>query len=121
MLELEKCLFHQIHFDFESDGHPLMHAGTYGEPLQVKDPKTSNPGTIPEKLAFDTHKTFGHHKAPAGNNSTQLHILQTKSNGFSQQVATSSCNQTDSWFFYNAIYLKSIGYVLPNCFYEECE
>jgi hypothetical protein len=36
-------------------------------------------------------------------------------------VSTSSCDRTDSWFFYTAIYLLSVGYVLPNCFFEEKE
>lgn len=31
------------------------------------------------------------------------------------------CNQTDSWFFYTTVYQVSIGYVPPNCFYEERE
>jgi hypothetical protein len=119
LLELGKCSFHQIHFDFEADGRPLMRAGTYGDPLLVQDALTSSSVIIPAKSAFQTHKTLGHHKAPAGKNITQLRILQANSDVFSKLVATSPCNRTDSWFFYTAIYLKSIGYVLPNCFYEE--
>jgi hypothetical protein len=77
--------------------------------------------TIPAKSAYETHKTLGHHKAPTGKNLTQLRIHQANSNIFSKLVATSSCNRTNAWFFYSAIYLKSIGYVLPNCFYDEQE
>jgi hypothetical protein len=121
LLELSKCSFHQIHFDFHDDGSPHMRAGTYGTPLLVQDALTSDPVTIPAKSAYQTHKTLGHHKAPAGKNTTQLRILKANSDVFSKLVATSPCNRTDSWFFYSAIYLKSIGYVLPNCFYEERE
>jgi hypothetical protein len=119
LLELSKCSFHQIHFDFAADGSPLMRAGTYGEPMTVQDALTSDLVTIPSKSTFQTHKTLGHYKAPAGQNLTQLRILQANSDIFSRLVATSPCNRTDSWFFYTAIYLKSIGYVLPNCFFEE--
>jgi hypothetical protein len=98
-----------------------MRAGTYGDPLTVKDALTSSNVTIPSKSAFTTHKTLGHYKAPAGKNTTQLRILQANSDVFSKLVATSPCNRTDSWFFYSAIYLKSIGYVLPNCFFAERE
>jgi hypothetical protein len=76
---------------------------------------------IPAKSVFQTHKTLGHHKAPAGKNTTQLRILKANSDVFSKLVATSPCNRTDSWFFYSAIYLKSIGYILPNCFYDKRE
>jgi hypothetical protein len=34
-------------------------------------------------------------------------------------VKSMSPNCPDSWLFYNAIYLKSLGYVLPNCFFQE--
>jgi hypothetical protein len=121
LLELSKCSFHQLHFDFNDDGSPHMRAGTYGTPLLVQDALTSDPVTIPAKSTYQTHKTLRHHKAPAGKNTTQLRILKANSDVFSKLVATSPCNRTDLWFFYLAIYLKSIGYVLPNCFYEERE
>jgi hypothetical protein len=119
LLELNKCSFHQIHFDFDSDGRPMMRAGTYGDPLQVHDARTGTNVTIPAKSAFASHKTLGHHKAPAGHNRTQLRVLQEKSDHYGRLVSTSSCDRTDSWYFYTAIYLLSIGYVLPNCFFEE--
>jgi hypothetical protein len=37
LLELGKCSFHQIHFDFKQDGSPTMRGGIYGEPLQIHD------------------------------------------------------------------------------------
>jgi hypothetical protein len=37
LLELNKCSFHQLHFNFDSDGRPMMRTGTYGDPLQVHD------------------------------------------------------------------------------------
>jgi hypothetical protein len=40
LLELGKCSFHQVHFDFAPDGTPLMRAGTFGDPLQVHDEST---------------------------------------------------------------------------------
>jgi hypothetical protein len=103
LLELSKCSFHQLHFDFHDDGSPHMRAGTYGTPLLVQDALTSDPVTIPAKSAYQTHKTLGHHKAPAGKNTTQLRILKANSDVFSKLVATSPCNRTDSWFFYSAI------------------
>ena len=121
LLELSKCSFHQIHYDFADDGTPLMRAGTYGTPLLIQDAQTNSAVQIPAKSVFEPHKTLGHYKAPAGNHATQLKVLRTHSDAMSKLVATSPCNRTDSWFFYTAIYLPSIGYVLPNCFFTEKE
>jgi hypothetical protein len=111
LLELNKCSFHQLHFDFDSDGRPMMRAGTYGDPLQVHDALTGTKVIIPAKSAFTPHKTLGHQKAPAGKNLTQLRVLKEKSDNYGRLVSTSSCNRNDYWFFYTGIYLLSIGYV----------
>jgi hypothetical protein len=121
LLELGKCSFHQVHFDFAPDGTPLMRAGTFGDPLQVHDESTDKLVTIPAKSVYTPHKTLGHYKAPTGDNKTQYRILLTNSDGFAKLIATSPCNRMDSWFFYTAIYLKSLGYVLADCFFTEKE
>jgi hypothetical protein len=119
LLELGKCSFHQLHFDFAPDGAPIIRAGIYGTPLQVHDALTDRQVTIPAKSVYTPHKTLGHQKAPAGVNLTQRQVLQTNSDMYARLVATSPFNRTDSWFFYTAIYLKSLGYVLSGCFFEE--
>jgi hypothetical protein len=40
---------------------------------------------------------------------------------YATMVSTSACNHMDSWYFYKAIYVSSIGYVLPNCFFSKKE
>jgi hypothetical protein len=112
LLELGKCSFHQLHFDFAPDGAPIIRAGIYGTPLQVHDALTDRQVTIPAKSVYTPHKTLGHQKAPAGVNLTQRQVLQTNSDMYARLVATSPFNRTDSWFFYTAIYLKSLGYVM---------
>jgi hypothetical protein len=121
LLELSKCSFHHIHFDFAPDGTSMMRSGKFGTPLQVHDELTNALVTIPAKSVFQSHKTLGHHKAPAGKNSTQLKVLRTCSDSTAKLVATSPCNRMDSWFYYTAIYVTSLGYVLPNCFFEKKE
>jgi hypothetical protein len=50
LLELGKCLFHQIHFNSLPDGTPMMCAGTFGDPIQVHNELTNQPVTIPVNL-----------------------------------------------------------------------
>jgi hypothetical protein len=121
LLELGKCSFHHLHFDFAPDGTASLRAGIFGKPLQVHDKLTNTSVKIPAKSAYTSHKTLGHHKAPAGKNVKQLQVLRTNSDGFAKLVSTSPCNRMDSWYFYTAIYLKSFGYVLPNCFFKPKE
>ena len=117
LLDLTKCSFHHIHFEFAADGTAFMKSGSFGPPLQIHDNMSDSLVTIPEKSAYTPHKTLGHHKAPAGSNLTQLQILRANSDVYAKLVSTSPCTRTESWYFYNAIYLKAVGYVLPNCFF----
>jgi hypothetical protein len=78
LLELGKCSFHQIHFEFAPNGKAMMQAGTFGTPLWVHNELTDNLVTIPAKSVFTPHNILGHQKAPAGkNHQTQLCVLQT--------------------------------------------
>jgi hypothetical protein len=121
LLKLGKFSFHQIHFDFAPDGTPSMRAGIYGTLLQVHDAALNENVTILAKSVYTPHKTLGHHEAPAGENVTQHRVLHRNSNTYAKLVATSPLNRSESWFFYTAIYLKSLGYVLSNCFFSELE
>jgi hypothetical protein len=111
-------LFPSGPLQFSPDGTPIICPGVYGNPLTVKD-STGSMVTIPAKSVYDSHKTLGHYKAPAGINTKQRDVLHLKSNTFARLVSTSSCDQQDSWFFYQAIYIKSLGYALPTCYFEE--
>lgn len=106
LLELGKCSFHQIHFDFEPGGSPIMRSGTFGTPLQIHDESTDQLVTIPAESVCMPHKTLGHQKAPAGNNGTQLHLPQTNLDFYAKLVSTSLCNCQDSWFFYSEPSIK---------------
>jgi hypothetical protein len=109
LLELSKCSFHHIHFNFSHDGTAMMRVGKFGAPLQVHDESTATAVTIAAKLVFQSHKTLGHHKVPAGKNKTQLSILWLSLDANVKLVSTSPCNRMDSLFFYTAIYIPSLG------------
>jgi hypothetical protein len=119
LLEFLNCLFHQIHYDFELNGTPIMCAGIYGNPIQVHDAVTVQQVTIPAKSVYTPHKTLGHHKAPAGANRTQGQVLYTNSDTYAHLNATSLFTWTNSWFFSTAVYLKALGYVLSDCYLDK--
>ena len=96
LLELSKCSFHHLHFDFAPDGTALPRGGTFGDPLRVLDKLSDQPVTIPAKSVYTAHKTLGHYKAPAGMNTTQLKVLRLNSDAFAKLISTSPCNRMDS-------------------------
>ena len=82
----------------------------------------NNNGTqipITSKSAFDPHKTLGHKRAPGGKGRTQEKDTRSSSNNMATQVSSSPLNNKELQAFYDAIYLKSIGFVLPNSYFTE--
>jgi hypothetical protein len=77
MLELPKCSYHFLYFDYQPDGTPLPRGGQVGPSLSIKSP-TDEVVNITPKSVYNTHTTLGHKKAPAGTGKTQLLTLQTK-------------------------------------------
>jgi hypothetical protein len=66
---------------------------------------------------FNTHKTLGHHKAPAGQGTTQIQKLRANQSTLSQCLASSPATTSQASSFYHTIYLPSI-YVLPQSFFS---
>ena len=117
LLELDKCSYHHIHFDFDNDGNASPRLGHVGPPITIPDNQSHANIEIPSKCVVNPHKTLGHYKAPSGNGASQLRILKNKSNTLGQQVSNGPFNKHDAWTFYRSIYLPSVGYVLPQNFF----
>jgi hypothetical protein len=95
--------------------------GQAGPSLVLISSQDGSPVHIPHKSALAPHKTLGHWKAPAGNGSKQLQILREKSQAMASQLLRSPIRDYEAPRFYGAIYLKAIGYVLPNCYFTETQ
>jgi hypothetical protein len=108
MLELPKCSYHFLIFDFDESGTPIPRAGTVGPPLEVISPQ-GHTITIPYKTIHNTHKTLGHYQAPAGKGQTQLKKLAAKQSTLSQYLASSPATRSQATIYYHTIYLPSIG------------
>jgi hypothetical protein len=119
LLELSKCSYHFLYFDFQPDGTAVPRAGQVGPALTVQDSQSQTPVSIPSKSVYCAHKTLGHYKAPAGNCMTQRIALNNKANRLSQQLATGPIHRDAAWTFYHSIYLPSIRYVLPQNFFSQ--
>lgn len=116
-LELSKCSFHVLRFEFSPDGTPRPVVAT-PPPIQLQDSVTNDPITIIGLGADEPHKTLGHHKSPAGPQRKQLKTLMEKAKQTSIQISTSPVTRYGATRGYNGIYVAGLKYVLPQCHFQ---
>jgi hypothetical protein len=89
LLELSKCSYHHIHFDFGPTGKLSMRGGRVAQQSMLSDIKTGAKIPITSKSVFAPYKTPGHQRAPARKGKSQEQEIQKKSNKMAQQVSSS--------------------------------
>ena len=118
-LELPKCSYHVLRFRFLPNGTPIPDLTMPATPLQIKDSETGLFIPIPAKQADDPHKTLGHWKAPCEkNNKTQLNALAAKAKQTTMLIATGAFSRYGTQLAYAGVYLSSLKYVLPQCYFD---
>ena len=114
-LELPKCSYHYLHYDFTNNGSPILRPGRIGPNLVILTGDRTGQQVIPPMSAYKAHKTLGHYKSPAGNEIKQIAILRKQSDLLALQAETASLTRREAWTFYFSMYLTSVGYPLQNC------
>ena len=111
-LELQKCKYHVIHYDFEESGQPsLVVNPDPPAPLSVQD-KTGSPVTITHVPNDQAIKYLGFHKC-IGTQTQQKAALLKKANDYARVANCSPLSPKGAATFYRGTYKLSIGYVLP--------
>ena len=64
-LELTKCSFHVLHFEFKPNGRPCPSKSYYHNRIRIHDSHTGAHIPIKSLRADQAHKTRGHYKSPA--------------------------------------------------------
>lgn len=117
-LELPKCSYQVMQYDFADDGEPsLVEKSNCQLSLQNKQGDTVNIKHVPTTEAV---KYLGCHTCPA-NNHTQMEELLKKANKFAKQVNCSRLTRRETQCMYWAIYKTSVGYALPMCHFTKEE
>jgi hypothetical protein len=55
LLELDKCSYHHIHFDFDVDGNASLRLGHVGPPITIPDNQSHAQIQIPSKSVLNSH------------------------------------------------------------------
>jgi hypothetical protein len=119
-LELPKCSYHFVYWDFLSNGQPNLRGGRVSPALKLLDGK-GNIATVQWKANYSSHKTLGCHIKQRGNLSGMKQHLRLKMAKFHRVLVSSVLNHQEAWTFYFAIYIPSIGYLLPLCHFSKPE
>ena len=118
-LELPKCSYHVLRFEFLPNGIPKPVKDCSDLKLSVVDAETGNTIQIPPKQTDEPHKTLGHWKAPTDPKATkQLQTLKTKAKELALMIGTGALSRHGADLAYHAMYCTSLKYVLPQCFFS---
>ena len=121
LLELPKCSYHHIRYQFAFNGNPVLMGGKVGPPIMLQSTPDSDPAELKCLSGYSSHRTLGYHKAPAGNQRTAFSKLKTKSDQMGKDLRSGPVTRRESWLCYFAIYLPSVGYTLPVSFYTKSQ
>jgi hypothetical protein len=120
-LELSKCSFHVLHFEFDPSGKPRPTLDRHDDKIFVQDSETKANIAIAAKRVFDTHKTLGHNKSPQTNTRVILQEIQQKANRLAMLIAMSPITRQGAQLAYHTVFIPSIKYSLPQSFYTQQE
>ena len=116
-LELPKCGYHVIHFNFDNSGIPRMQHSP-GESITLNN-EHGNEVIIKSKNIFQTRLNLGHSKSPAGNGNTEFNRTLKKAVSGSNAITKCGGTRTETRLLYNAVWKPSVEYVLPQSFLSE--
>ena len=113
-LELSKCGYHLIHYDFEDSGISKMRHFK-NDWITLTNDKGAEV-EIKLKSIYKPQKNLGHQKAPAGNCSKQFKEVKEKAVKLSNGIVKYGCSQSDTRMLYQLVWKLSIKYTLSQSF-----
>ncbi len=116
-LELTKCSYHVVAWQFTGQGSQVLVTDTarYAN-VTVRDYVTGEDHQLQYLSPYTSHKTLDHYIEPVGTQQEQYKQLQRKSDYSVEFMRTCSLTCEDVWTYYYACYLPSIGYPLANSY-----
>ena len=121
-LELSKCSYHVMSWQFTMAGAPtLVTDRSRFKGVSVKDPVSGEDQDLDYLSPYAAHKTLGHYKDPAGTQREQYRQLKLKSDKSVEFLYQCALTPEEVWTFYYACYLPSIGYPLANSYFTEAQ
>ena len=112
-LELPKCFYYTITWQFTEEGVPFLPT-TKDEnyDIQILSSDANIPVSIEEKTPHESHKTLGVMENPSGKYDDEYRYLQQKSQTWRESINNQHLTRQEIQLFYQSFYLPSIRYHL---------
>ena len=121
-LELSKCSFHTLHFEFMPNGRPIPQQQQYPTLIRLRDPITNDYINITSLRVDQPHKTLGHYKAPSEpKQQTHFNHLMSLARRTSILLSTSPISRAGALLAYHTVYVPRIKYSLPQCYFTPAQ
>jgi hypothetical protein len=112
-LELSKCFYYPIVWNFDSEGAAFLKPpNELPSTISLQDSESKQRFHISSKPCDKAHRTLGVMEQPDGQNPAEVHQLIKKSLSHAQIIAGSILKYEETETYYFAIYMPSMSYSL---------
>jgi hypothetical protein len=113
-LELSKCFFYIMAWDFRKNGEPILLDLPHMPDIEIELTSGQDPIAHPieHKSCFAAHRTLGVWPTPSGDNEEQFAQCLARSNRIAEGVRLNSMARNEALMGYRHIWLPSVGYPL---------
>ena len=116
-LELSKCGYHVIHYDFDDSGLPRLRHSP-GETIMLKN-EHGEEIPIRAKNIFQTRKNLGHYKSPDGTGVTHYEHVKKVAVDRSNAIVKCGGTRDETRMFVRSVWKPAVEYTLPQSFLSE--
>jgi hypothetical protein len=111
LLNLQKCLFYIMSWDFDDKGRPsLKKQSAHPHPLQLTSGDSPELQSVTQYDSAEAHRYLGDWISCSLQMLTALSVLQANASNYARRVLTSPLSKRDAWIAYYAIFIPSITY-----------
>ena len=116
-LELSKCGYHIVHYNFDDSGIPrLMHHPS--EKIILTD-AAGGDVTIGGKNIYQTRTNLGHDKSPGSNGITHYKRVLKKGLGIAEAIVKCGGTRDESRMYYDTVWRPAVEYTLSQSFLSD--
>jgi hypothetical protein len=116
-LELSKCFYYILYYDFHKNGSPFLLAPHQmpNTEIHITSGDDPTPQLIAQKDCHEAHRTLGAHPKPSGDDEKQGVVSETRSNQITEGVRLNPMARNEALMGYRHIWLPNVGYALACC------
>ena len=118
-LELPKCSYHMMRWQFAGNGAPFLSIPDDLPDLVARDPENDEEHSLQKLTPYESHKTLGHYKEPSGSQKEQAKQLTNSCQDAVEFLWKCPLSRSEAWTFYTACFLPKVSYPLPLCHFKE--